>query len=70
MSGDPRRGLHILEAVDLLWFTPSLTLHINAGKPVSRSNSSTGSAVLERGPALPYGVGGIQCVIFGLWTFE
>jgi hypothetical protein len=40
-------------------------------RPVVSGPKGLGSSPgLECGPALPYGVGGIQCVIFGLRTLE
>ena len=61
-------GLANLEALELgMAEVEGLVL---SGPLVSGPKGLGSGPGLERGPALPYGVGGIQRVIFGLRTFE
>jgi len=61
-------GLANLEALEL-GRAPVEGL-VLSGPMVSGPKGLGSGPGLERGPALPYGVGGIQCVIFGLRAFE
>jgi hypothetical protein len=61
-------GLANLEALEL--GRPEVEGLVLSGPMVSGPKGLGSGPGLERGPALPYGVGGIQCVIFGLRTFE
>ena len=58
-------GLANLEALEL-----GMAGLVLSGPLVSGPKGLGSGPGIERVPALPYGVGGIQCVIFGLRTFE